>query len=173
MLLGWAATKIKGPVAAALAVTILLALAALTQVNLSYWQNSIAWANHILTITPDSAFAHKALADAAYSANNWRLAEREYRAACANPDFLVAIDDLVLLYAKEGRPDEAIAEFRHLLQTTSRLSLDPRVFQQYLPRKLMPALPLRRQLLDGPKYKAEQERNFPRASGLGASRPQT
>jgi tetratricopeptide (TPR) repeat protein len=122
IMLAWgAADFLKQRALVALATASCVAAAAVTTVQLSYWQNSRTLFQHAVDVTADNYLAHHNLGVAlAESPGTLDQAIEHYQAALhIKPDYVRAHTDLGSALAKSGRVPEAMAEFH------AALALDP------------------------------------------------
>ena len=105
---------------ACLAVTglcLLLALAVLTRVQLSYWQSTRALFEHVLVVTSNNQVAHNALGIEFMKEKQLEKAvEHLTRALSIYPAYADAHNNLGLALTRQGRLDEGIQHYQQALQ---------------------------------------------------------
>jgi protein O-mannosyl-transferase len=110
--------------ASACAVVALLCFAAVSYVQIGYWQDSNTLFSHALAVTSRNAIAETNIGILEYDAGHLDLAERHFRAAVEYmPDLGEARYDLGQLLLHEGRMKEAVENA--LAGCNVRLGIDP------------------------------------------------
>jgi protein O-mannosyl-transferase len=91
----------------------LLVFASFTQLQLSYWRDSIALFRHTLDVTQNNSIAEINLGQALMTSGRYDLARPYFIAATRrDPEFPNAHYNLALIYQSEQNLDGAISEFR-------------------------------------------------------------
>jgi len=95
---------------------LLLALAVLTRVQLSYWQSTRALFEHVLVVTSNNQVAHNALGiEFAKEKQLEKAVEHLTRALSIYPAYADAHNNLGLALSRQGRLDEGIQHYQQAL----------------------------------------------------------
>ncbi|HEY3761792.1 MAG TPA: tetratricopeptide repeat protein [Verrucomicrobiae bacterium] len=106
---------------AAVAVIILAVCIALTERQLTYWQNSITLFRHAIAVTHDNDIAHSNLGLALEGQGNHQEALAQYREALRiSPDDAEMHNNIADLYYDMGRTNDALDEYHQALKLNPR-----------------------------------------------------
>jgi pentatricopeptide repeat protein len=104
-------------IAAITALTTILSLIALTQMQVRHWKNSITLFEYALSVTKDNAVMENSYACALFNEDRLDEAERHFvNALHISPGFDTALIHLARIYLKEGRYDEAVSIYEELIK---------------------------------------------------------
>ena len=108
------------PITVCIMVVIVLMLGGRSFRQLRHWRTdeSVMW--QIVAISPDSALGNNDLGEFAQFQGDLKEAERRFKATQVNPLYFKGTENLAHLYAREGRPEEAIAAYHQLLIIANR-----------------------------------------------------
>ncbi|MDQ2668335.1 MAG: tetratricopeptide repeat protein [Gemmatimonadota bacterium] len=96
---------------------LVLTLAALTWKQCAVWRDSSSLWARVLTVDPQSAYAHSASATLLFQSNHVEEGLKESREATVlNPELAEAHNNLGVGLAREGRFDEAVVHYRRALE---------------------------------------------------------
>ncbi len=165
MLISWLCLRLKSNAALVILVPALAALGVTSTVQLRRWRDPLAMAQRVVEVTPDSSLGHNVLGGLAELRGDPATAEREYRLATRDPDFTSAPTKLTLLYAAEGRPDDALEGFALMRRTAERFPSGVRPdYRWFLRGTLCPIALAAHRTADAKRYLQEEERIFGPAS---------
>ncbi len=100
------------------AVISLLALSAVSWVQIGYWRNSFTLFTHALEVTSDNHIAHLNIGNVYLERKDYKKAIAHYKTAVKiSPEFINAHYNLIMAYFLSNRFDEAIRICNNLLQT--------------------------------------------------------
>ncbi len=106
---------------------LLAVLAGLSFAQLRHWSNAETVLQRTLAIDPTSALAQNNMGQVYARRGEFDRAEQSFRASAqSNPDFVPAHLNLVIVYEKMGRADDAIREFYEVRRTNELLPEDKR-----------------------------------------------
>ena len=123
IIIGWAIKDfiVKRPririAATVMGVTVLLSLLILTRMQVKHWQNTLTLFDYTLKVTKDNPVAENSYGVVLFNEGRNEEAEQHLRSAIRMaPTFVTAIDNLAKLYLKEGRYNEALANFYEIIK---------------------------------------------------------
>ncbi len=109
---------------AAVAVLVLISLAAIARIQLSYWRDNVTLWTHALEVTPDNSIAETSLGLALVDEKRFDEALLHYRAALTiSPLDPVANIDVGYLEARQGEFYAAIQQYKTVIRTTQKPEL--------------------------------------------------
>ena len=169
MLIGWLCLRLARRAGLLLLVPIFAALGVTSTLQLRHWRDALVMAQRMVDITPASSLGHNVLATLAESRGDLATAEREYRLATRDPDFASAPTRLTLLYATEGRPDDALEGFALMRRTADRFpsTVHPD-YRWFLRNTLCPIAMAAHRPTDAVRYLQEESRLYGPATQPGA-----
>ena len=105
------------------AILLLGTLCTTTELQLSYWKNSVALFRHTLDITVDNAVAHNNLGNALLSLDDQDEAYRHYAEALRiRPDYANAHYNMARILTDRGQLDEALRHYEASIRSNPRMA---------------------------------------------------
>jgi hypothetical protein len=169
MLISWLCLRLTRRAALVLLAPIVAALGVASTLQLRHWRDALLMAQRMVDITPNSSLGHSVLGTLAEQRGDAATAEREYRLATRDPDFASAPTRLTLLYAMEGRPDDALEGFALMRRTADRFPSNVHPdYRWFLRNTLCPIALAAQRPKDAARYLQEESRLYGPASQPGA-----
>jgi hypothetical protein len=108
------------PITVGIMAVIVLLLGGRSLGQLRYWrtEESIMW--QMVAISPDSALGNNGIGEFAQFRGDLKEAEQRFKATQANPLYFNGTENLAHLYARAGKPNQAIAACHQLLIIANR-----------------------------------------------------
>jgi len=108
------------PITVGIISLIVLMLAGRSFRQLRHWrtEESVLW--QMVAVSPDSAMGNNGIGDFAQFRGDLKEAEARFKSTMINPLYFNGTENLAHLYAREGKPKEAISAFHQLLIIANR-----------------------------------------------------
>jgi len=124
------------PITVGIMAVILLMLAGKSFRQLRHWRTEEAVLWQMVAVSPDSAMGNNGIGDFAQVRGDLKEAEARFKSTKVNPLYFNGSENLAHLYAREGKPKDAIAAYHDLLVIANRFPVMVRPDYRDMPTKL-------------------------------------